>query len=85
MVIRPLVPALAAALLAACAAGPDYVRPDLPVPARFARADAPSTAPADASAVAADAEFWRGFDAPLLTRLEEQPLASILDLGLLVA
>ena len=38
MVIRSLAPALAAALLAACAAGPDYVRPDLPVPARFARA-----------------------------------------------
>lgn len=85
MVIRPLVPALAAALLAACAAGPDYVRPDLPVPARFARAAAPSTAPADASAVAADAEFWRGFDDPLLTRLVEQALAANHDLRIALA
>ena len=91
--------------LSACTVGPDYVRPTLPTPERFARdetndaASAPAapatTANADvaesaASAVAtdaatsaaspADAEFWRGFDDPLLTRLVDEALTANHDL-----
>src|SRR5688500_8849701 len=36
-----LVTALASALLAACTVGPDYVRPTMPTPERFARNEQP--------------------------------------------
>ena len=61
----------------ACAVGPDYVRPDTPVPTRFAQA------PVDATAQptpAPGAEFWRSFDDPELTRLVEEALAANHDL-----
>lgn len=82
MVIRPLMPALAAALLAACAAGPDYVRPALPVPASFGHAAVVREAapPEDAGEV-----FWRGFGDPLLGRLVEQALAANHDLRVALA
>lgn len=40
MVMRALSLAVASALLAACAVGPDFVRPEIAVPARFESADA---------------------------------------------
>lgn len=81
MVSRPLAIALAA-LLAGCAAGPDYVRPTLAVPAQFQRVDAVADA---AATPAADAEFWHGFGDPLLTRLVEDALTANHDLRIALA
>jgi multidrug efflux system outer membrane protein len=73
------------AALAACAVGPDHVRPTLATPVRFARAQAPAIALADGARAdialrEADAEFWRGFDDPQLTRLVEESLVANHDL-----
>ena len=35
--LRALSLAVVTAMVAACAVGPDYVRPEMPVPGRFAR------------------------------------------------
>jgi multidrug efflux system outer membrane protein len=74
--LKPLVPALAAALLAACAVGPDFVRPTTQAPDTFVRAEAPSAVPA----TTADDEFWRRFNDPILTSLVEETLAANHDL-----
>ena len=78
-------PALIAlgASVAACTVGPDYVRPEVTVPGRFARA-----IPAgDAATVAADADggFWSRFDDPQLAALVEQALAANNDLRVALA
>lgn len=84
MVTRLLTAAVASALLAACTVGPDYARPTYAEPARFAQGDA--VAATAATVVAdADAEFWRGFDDPLLTRLVEDALAANHDLRISLA
>lgn len=75
MVIRSLMPGIAAALLAACAVGPDYVRPDLEAPPGYARADREAY-----TTLEAESEFWHRFDDPLLAQLVEQSLASNNDL-----
>jgi NodT family efflux transporter outer membrane factor (OMF) lipoprotein len=72
--------------LSACTVGPDYVRPTLPTPARFARSEQPAVASPDSEAVAtiatpeADAGFWLGFNDPLLTRLVDDALSTNHDL-----
>lgn len=67
------IPMLAAAALAACAVGPDYERPRTGAPAAFAgQSDYDGAEPV--------AEFWRGFDDPLLARLVEGALAANHDL-----
>jgi len=58
-------------LLAACAVGPDYRRPEVAVPDEFS---APNVAQFDSSA--SDREFWKAFDDPLLTELIEDALRS---------
>lgn len=63
----------AAALVSACAVGPDYERPQTAAPAAFAQQ-------AGYAAAGPVAEFWRGFDDALLTRLVEGALASNHDL-----
>ncbi|QNP41066.1 efflux transporter outer membrane subunit [Lysobacter solisilvae (ex Woo and Kim 2020)] len=91
--LRVLPVGIAAALLAACTVGPDFVRPDMPVPGQFAQATSETTA-ADASmlpaqdagvALVTDSEFWRGFDDPMLTRLVEEALAANHDLRIALA
>jgi NodT family efflux transporter outer membrane factor (OMF) lipoprotein len=82
MVIRPLVLATTAALLAACAVGPNYVRPDTPVPARFAQAAdtaAPQAVPAP------NVAFWQAFGDTELTRLVEDALDANHDLRVALA
>ncbi len=86
MVTRVLTVAVASALLAACTVGPDFVRPTVPTPERFAR-DSIATAPQGASAnvvasstPAADAEFWHSFGDPLLTQLVDEALVANHDL-----
>lgn len=84
---RTLTLGVAAALLAACAVGPNYVRPNIETPSKFVRDEAASDAraadivtgveqnAAPAPSPQADAEFWRSFNDPLLTRLVEDALA----------
>jgi multidrug efflux system outer membrane protein len=69
---------LAGALLAGCAVGPDYRRPDLPVPQRWA--EAPATLPQ-----APLAEWWKTFGDPVLDRLIGEAVAANLDLKLATA
>ena len=67
--------------LAACTVGPDHVRPTLSTPAQFARAEAATATPMPE----ANAEFWRGFDDPLLTRLVDETLVANHDLRIALA
>lgn len=68
--------------LAACAVGPDYVRPNtLTAPARFARA---STSPV-AQPGRVDTAFWHGFNDPLLSRLVDDALDANHDLRIALA
>lgn len=90
--VRALTLGIATALLAACAVGPDYVRPDVPTPEHFVQAEAaPSPAGDNAAAtnggvaLVTDSEFWRGFDDPLLTRLVEESLSANHDLRIALA
>jgi NodT family efflux transporter outer membrane factor (OMF) lipoprotein len=92
--LRVLSVGIAAALLAACTVGPDFVRPDLPVPEHFAQAagdaqaDSQLAAPATPTAgvdLVTDHEFWRGFNDPLLTRLVEESLSANHDLRIALA
>ncbi|MBC7990602.1 MAG: TolC family protein, partial [Luteimonas sp.] len=106
--------ALASALLAACTVGPDYVRPTVPTPERFARSEqavaidaganetaatgtgaidtsATHTSAADTSAgntiasPESDAQFWLGFNDPLLTRLVDDALTANHDLRIVLS
>lgn len=55
-------------VLAACAAGPDYTRPDAPEPDTFAAVRAEANSAVD------EHRFWRGFGDPLLAELVEATL-----------
>lgn len=70
---------LVAGLLAGCAAGPDYVRPDVPMPDRFqgqaALEDRQATANAELAA------WWMGFGDPQLARFVALALEQNLDLA----
>ncbi|WP_242108661.1 efflux transporter outer membrane subunit [Luteimonas aquatica] len=89
MVIRPLTIGVMAALLAACAVGPDFVRPTTDTPARFAREPATAAiAPQQAApqqATATDTAFWRGFGDAQLTALVEDALSANHDLRIALA
>ncbi|HMM65951.1 MAG TPA: efflux transporter outer membrane subunit [Dokdonella sp.] len=82
----PAIAALAAGI-AACTVGPDHVRPDVQTPARFASEAQPdpSSSPEMPADPAAEAEFWNGFNDPLLSRLVEQALAANHDLRIALA
>jgi multidrug efflux system outer membrane protein len=66
------------ALLAGCAVGPDFTRPEPPVAPAFAHAET-------AAAAVDEAEFWRGFADPLLARLVDEALAGNHDLAAALA
>lgn len=95
--MRGLALGIAAVLLAGCAVGPDFVRPEAPAPERFAQADAAapqaaSTVQASAQAQAQapvtpapDAAFWRDFGDPQLTRLVDDALLANHDLRIALA
>ncbi|MGN7727243.1 efflux transporter outer membrane subunit [Luteimonas sp. 22616] len=80
---RTLLPSLLAVALSACTVGPDYVRPDVPVPDTFIQSQAP--ADANEAAAAVDPAFWQAFGDPQLTALVEQALASNHDLRIALA
>lgn len=70
---------LAAVLLTGCAVGPDYVRPDVRMPERFAGQAAVEGRQAAASADLA--AWWTGFGDPQLTRYVALALEQNLDLA----
>ncbi len=86
--LRAVAIGVVTAVLAACAVGPDYERPEVPVPGRFARDAAAIDGEVAAVAVATpdpDAEFWASFDDPMLTRLVDAALLANHDLRVALA
>jgi len=71
-----------AALLGGCAVGPNYVKPDTPVPAGFRSAEPAvySPGPAVYSAGEVQSEFWKQFADPTLDQLVDDALAANYDL-----
>ncbi|MET4731093.1 multidrug efflux system outer membrane protein [Lysobacter enzymogenes] len=76
--------ALLTLALAACAVGPEYVRPTLATPDAFARADAQAATDGTAAPDPA-AEFWQNFNDPVLTHLVEESLSANHDLRIALA
>jgi len=70
---------IVASLSAGCAVGPDYVRPNVPMPERFQGQAAVDQRPATDSADLAT--WWTGFGDPQLTRLVALALEQNLDLA----
>src|ERR1700709_513394 len=69
MVPRSTLVALAAAvMLSACAVGPDYVRPTLPVPPAYKEAG--DWKPADPRPAASGVAWWEAYGDPVLNGLE---------------
>lgn len=70
------------AILGACKAGPNFVRPSEPAPAAYSEAGAQPAAAAAPQPLptAADPSWWRQFNDPPLDRLEEQAVAENLGL-----
>jgi NodT family efflux transporter outer membrane factor (OMF) lipoprotein len=80
--MRRALASLLALSLAACAAGPDFVRPDAKAPPAFAaRGDAPP--PADQAVAAAEpvADWWRAYHNPALDQVIDQALAANQDVA----
>lgn len=78
---RLALPSLLALSLAACMAGPDHVRPGLPLPAQYLE----SAGVDGATLPAPDAAFWQSFADPQLDALVEAALASNHDLRIALA
>ncbi|MBS0200318.1 MAG: efflux transporter outer membrane subunit [Proteobacteria bacterium] len=83
--VRPLVIGIASALLAACAVGPNHVRPAMQVPDHFVQAEPDANAVATNPVATPGSEFWRGFNDPLLTRLVDDALSANHDLRIALA
>ena len=80
--IKPLVLSLSISmLLAGCASGPDYHRPDDAAPARFIRASANASPLPNAG----DSAFWQRFDDPTLSALVTDALGANHELGAAMA
>jgi NodT family efflux transporter outer membrane factor (OMF) lipoprotein len=76
---RTLAMLIVASLSAGCAVGPDYVRPEIPVPERFLGQAAVDQR--HATAAADLATWWKGFGDPQLTRFVGLALEQNLDLA----
>lgn len=76
---RPLVLLLCASVTAGCAAGPDYRRPEAPLPSQYIG----QTASAEGRSLSMPelATWWHGFNDPLLTRYVSLALEQNLDLA----
>ena len=77
---RLIAGAAAAAILAGCAVGPNYRRPETPVDAHFANAGEPGLKDEDTVE-----RYWTGFADPLLDSLVDDALAHNTDLGVAAA
>jgi len=67
---RSSLPAIASLLLGGCMVGPNYHRPEAPVPAQFK--ELPGWTVAAPAADSPKGEWWKAFDDPLLDQLEPQ-------------
>ncbi|WP_374496663.1 efflux transporter outer membrane subunit [Vogesella indigofera] len=76
---HPLALLIAASLLTGCAVGPDYVRPDMPMPERYL--GAATVEQRHASTRADLAVWWEGFGDPQLSRYVMLALEQNLDLA----
>lgn len=77
--------ALLLPLLLACTVGPDYEAPDREAPARFVSQEVLAELNAGHEQAAVAANWWEGFDDPLLNRLVEEALENNLRIGAAVA
>ncbi|WP_411556372.1 efflux transporter outer membrane subunit (plasmid) [Pantoea agglomerans] len=75
--LRTLSLMVSSVLLAGCAVGPDYHRPDVPLPDRYQSAMQQRSATRPANF----AVWWEGFNDPLLSRLVSDALARNLDIA----
>ncbi|MGC0840614.1 efflux transporter outer membrane subunit [Pantoea agglomerans] len=75
--LRTLSFMVSSGLLAGCAVGPDYHRPDVPLPDRYQSAMQQRSATRPANF----AVWWEGFNDPLLSRLVSDALAQNLDIA----
>ena len=75
--LRTLSLMVSSGLLAGCAVGPDYHRPDVPLPDRYQSAMQQRSATRPANF----AVWWEGFNDPLLSRLVSDALARNLDIA----
>lgn len=80
MVTRLATTVLAGALLAACAVGPDHVRPSMPVPETYSSAQVQDAAAAPTPTPALDDAFLEGLGDPLLAQLVHDALRANHDL-----
>lgn len=78
MLQRVFVPLFAASLVAGCAVGPNYVRPDTPLPQQYLGQAAVDARPASTSVDRLG--WWTGFGDPQLARFVTLALAQNLDL-----
>ncbi|WP_413740278.1 efflux transporter outer membrane subunit [Sodalis sp. RH14] len=77
--LRTLALAVSTGLLAGCAVGPDYHRPDAPLSKQFF--SQPAVTQGDVSRPASFAVWWEGFNDPLLSTFVSDALAQNLDLA----
>lgn len=75
--LRTLALLVSAGILAGCTVGPDYHRPDSPLPQQYQT----SIGSKQATRPANFALWWQGFDDPLLSRLVSEALAQNLSLA----
>ena len=77
--LRTLALAVTAGLLAGCAVGPDYQRPDAPLAERYQAQ--PAVQQKGSTRSASFAVWWESFEDPLLSQLVSDALAQNLDLA----
>ncbi|QCA06603.1 efflux transporter outer membrane subunit [Pantoea vagans] len=77
--LRPFALVLTAGLLTGCTVGPDYYRPDAPLAERYMNESA--VLQRSTSHSASFAEWWEGFNDPLLSQFVTEALAQNLDIA----
>jgi NodT family efflux transporter outer membrane factor (OMF) lipoprotein len=70
--VQALATIAGAALLTACAVGPDYVRPSAPTPATYKELEGTGWKPADPADTRLRGAWWEVYQDPALNALEEQ-------------
>ena len=79
--LRAPLPFIVTALLVGCTVGPNYRRPEFPVPATWRQGDQPGVSVGGTPVTA----WWETFQDPVLDRLVEQTVAANLDLKVATA
>lgn len=80
--MRRLAPLIALIAVTGCTVGPNYTRPEVPVPPTFAEApDAPASGPGAAVPPREPGRWWTRFNDPVLAALIERAITGNLDLA----